>query len=430
MKLTINNVTITDDSRICDGNTVFLSDSLSSKYINEAQLKAKSVITASELKNYFDFSSISIIGITGTNGKTTTAALLYSLLLDLGYKVALQGTRGFFMNDEKIEDKSLTTPMLLNNYEHIQKSIENNCQFFIMEVSSHAIVQKRVEGINFSLKIHTNITSDHLDYHKTLEEYIAVKNSFFSDESSKIINKDDKNIEFNFKNTLTYAIDGGGHLRVEAYTPEDGLSGVVNYLGERAAFYSHLVGVFNLYNILAAIGAVIKLTNTPLEKICDEISAFAGVSGRMELVNSNPEIVVDFAHTADGIKNACGAVTHKKVVALFGAGGDRDKTKRPQMGHEASMIAHKIYLTSDNPRSEDPKSIIDDIYEGIALKEKVEIIVDRKKAIETAIDNLNEDEVLLVLGKGDENFQQIGDIMSPFNDKEIILNFIKTEESK
>jgi UDP-N-acetylmuramoyl-L-alanyl-D-glutamate--2,6-diaminopimelate ligase len=181
---------------------------------------------------------------------------------------------------------------------------------------------------------------------------------------------------------------------------------------------------------LAAIGAVIKLTNTPLEKICDEISAFAGVSGRMELVNSNPEIVVDFAHTADGIKNACGAVTHKKVVALFGAGGDRDKTKRPQMGHEASMIAHKIYLTSDNPRSEDPKSIIDDIYEGIALKEKVEIIVDRKKAIETAIDNLNEDEVLLVLGKGDENFQQIGDIMSPFNDKEIILNFIKTEESK
>jgi UDP-N-acetylmuramoyl-L-alanyl-D-glutamate--2,6-diaminopimelate ligase len=334
------------------------------------------------------------------------------------------------MNDEKIEDKSLTTPMLLNNYEHIQKSIENNCQFFIMEVSSHAIVQKRVEGINFSLKIHTNITSDHLDYHKTLEEYIAVKNSFFSDESSKIINKDDKNIEFNFKNTLTYAIDGGGHLRVEAYTPEDGLSGVVNYLGERAAFYSHLVGVFNLYNILAAIGAVIKLTNTPLEKICDEISAFAGVSGRMELVNSNPEIVVDFAHTADGIKNACGAVTHKKVVALFGAGGDRDKTKRPQMGHEASMIAHKIYLTSDNPRSEDPKSIIDDIYEGIALKEKVEIIVDRKKAIETAIDNLNEDEVLLVLGKGDENFQQIGDIMSPFNDKEIILNFIKTEESK
>jgi UDP-N-acetylmuramoyl-L-alanyl-D-glutamate--2,6-diaminopimelate ligase len=148
----------------------------------------------------------------------------------------------------------------------------------------------------------------------------------------------------------------------------------------------------------------------------------------MEMVSNSPEVIVDFAHTEDGIKNACGAINHKKVVALFGAGGDRDKSKRPKMGYEASKLSHKIYLTSDNPRSESPEKIIEEIYEGIALKEKVEIIPDRREAIETALLKLNEDEVLLVLGKGDENFQEIGDSISPFNDKEIILNFIKKEE--
>jgi UDP-N-acetylmuramoyl-L-alanyl-D-glutamate--2,6-diaminopimelate ligase len=265
MITTINNVTITDDSRLCTKETLFLSDKLSSKYENQARNFAQKVIHPVDLKEYFDFSQIKIIGITGTNGKTTTAALLYSLLLDLGYKVALQGTRGFFINDKRVEEKSLTTPMLLNNYVHIQEAIDASCDFFIMEVSSHSIVQERIYGLEYELKIHTNITSDHLDYHGTLEAYIAVKNSFFADETTKIINKDDKNIDFNFKNTLTYAVDGGGHLRVEAYTPEEGLSGVVNYLGERATFYSHLVGTFNLYNILAAIGASLKLTNASLE---------------------------------------------------------------------------------------------------------------------------------------------------------------------
>ena len=208
MQLTINNKVFTDNSNEANENVAFVLSSHNEKFKESAISNGcKEVINSSDLKNYLDMSSIKIIGITGTNGKTTTAAAIYSILLDLGYKVALQGTRGFFINDERVEEYSLTTPMQLGNFAHIQKAMQNDRDFFVMEVSSHAIQQKRDEGLTYELKIHTNITRDHLDYHKTIEEYIDIKNSFFADECKKLINKDDKIVKYNVKNGFAYSLD-------------------------------------------------------------------------------------------------------------------------------------------------------------------------------------------------------------------------------
>lgn len=371
---------------------------------------------------------IRVIGVTGTNGKTTTTAIIYSLLLDLGYKVALLGTRGFYVNEKKIREKGLTTPSLLQNISNIDYAKKEGCDFFVMEVSSHGIDQQRIEGIEFALKIHTNITGDHLDYHKSFENYRNVKNSFLSDETPKLINKDDPQVEFNYKNAMTYAMEGAGLFRIEAYSIKETLAGIIKSIDERAVFKSNLIGTFNLYNILAAVSAVQMLTKKPLQEICDAVENFGGVEGRMEVVSEKPLIIVDFAHTHDGIEKALESLDNKQVISLFGAGGDRDKTKRPKMGAAAALRSKHIYLTSDNPRHEDPMAIINDILAGIDSKEKVTIEPDRKKAIALAIKNLKENEVLLVLGKGDETIQEIGDSIHPFNDKETILHYLNSKE--
>jgi UDP-N-acetylmuramoyl-L-alanyl-D-glutamate--2,6-diaminopimelate ligase len=368
-----------------------------------------------------------IAAVTGTNGKTTTTALIYSLLLDLGYKAALLGPRGFFLNEEKIADKTLTTPALLENFKKIDLAKKQGCQFFVMEVSSHGIAQKRIEGIPFALKVHTNITGDHLDFHKTFENYRDVKNSFFKDETPKLINKDDPHVDFNYKNAMTYALDSAGLFRIEAYTAKDFLAGVIKSIDERAVFHSPMIGLFNLYNILAAVSAVKMLTKKPLETICNQVENFGGVSGRMEVISQDPAIIVDFAHTHDGIAKALESMEQKNIVALFGAGGDRDRTKRAKMGSAAASRSKRIYLTSDNPRHEDPMTIIADILEGIEQKEKVVIEPDRREAIRKAIASLRENEVLLVLGKGDENFQEVGDSIHRFNDKDVILEILNQE---
>ena len=199
---------VTENSAKCDAQTAFVLTNQNSKYLQNAKdNQAHSIIKIEEIAELFGVDKIKIVGITGTNGKTTTASAIYSFLLDLGYKVAMQGTRGLFMNDEVIEGKTLTTPSVLNTYKHIYQAVQAGCEFFIMEVSSHAIVQKRVEGLTFELKILTNITQDHLDYHKTLEEYARVKNSFFSDNGKKLMNKDEPKSIFNFKNAYTYGIE-------------------------------------------------------------------------------------------------------------------------------------------------------------------------------------------------------------------------------
>jgi UDP-N-acetylmuramoyl-L-alanyl-D-glutamate--2,6-diaminopimelate ligase len=424
-----NNKTIfTDSSLEIQDNCTFVVNSLNEKFIDDAKLKGcTSFIQDSELKNHFDFSSIKIIGITGTNGKTTTAAAIYSILLDLGYKVALQGTRGFFINDQRVEDYSLTTPMQIGNFYHVQKAIENNCDFFVMEVSSHAIVQKRIEGLDFELKVHTNITQDHLDYHKTLDEYIAVKNSFFQDESKKLINKDDPKVKINIKNGFSYGLDSPSTYKVQAYNLNYGVTAAIEHFGQIVDFSSPMVGLFNIYNLTAAIASVHITTQKPLQEICEAVENFAGVSGRMEVVNYNPFVMIDFAHTPDAMKKVFDSFINNNIIVVFGAGGDRDRTKRPAMGRVANEYAKYIFVTADNPRFEDPDQICDDILTGIVDKSKLTVELNRKEAIKQAIEKSKEIEnsVVLVLGKGDESTQIIYDQKLPLNDKIIIQELLK-----
>jgi UDP-N-acetylmuramoyl-L-alanyl-D-glutamate--2,6-diaminopimelate ligase len=415
---------ITDNSKECNESTAFLNTQLSNKYIDDAITNGcAKVIEVDELKEQLE-SDIKIIGITGTNGKTTTAAAIYSILLDLGYNVALLGTRGFFINDEKVEDKTFTTPMPLELYSKIDLACKSKCEYFVMEVSSHAIAQERIKGLDFAIKVHTNITGDHLDYHGTLKEYIKVKNSFFADETPKIINKDDKNIKFNYHNAITYAMETAAVSKVMAYSLTEGLDAVVQYMNEVADFSSSLVGIFNIYNLLAAVSAVKVLTDKPLTEICEVVEEFAGVAGRMEAISFDPFIVVDFAHTHDGMKNVLESFQNKDSVVIFGAGGDRDVSKRALMGRVADSLAKNIIITNDNPRGEDPSKIINDILQGITNKDKVSIIEDRKEAIKRGIEMMKENSVLLVLGKGDETYQEINNQKIPYSDKDTILELI------
>ncbi len=416
---------VTENSQECDAQTAFVVTTQNEKYLENARENgAHSIVKIEEIAELFGVNKIKIVGITGTNGKTTTASAIYSFLLDLGYKAAMQGTRGLFMNDEIVEGKTLTTPSVLNTYKHIYQAVRAGCEYFIMEVSSHAIVQKRVEGLNFELKILTNITQDHLDYHKTLEEYTAVKNSFFQDTGRKLINKDESKASFNIKNTFTYGIENPATYRLMAYSLNDGSSGIIQHFQEIVPFTASTHGFFNLYNLMAAISAVHLITGKKLEEIADVVDNFAGVSGRMEQVCQTPNVIVDFAHTPDGMQQVLNALREKELIVVFGAGGDRDRLKRPLMGRVAVNLAKKVFITSDNPRHEDPQNIAEDILKGIEDTSHVVVELNRKKAIEMALDTQEEDEVVVILGKGDETYQIIYDEKFPFDDREIVRELL------
>jgi UDP-N-acetylmuramoyl-L-alanyl-D-glutamate--2,6-diaminopimelate ligase len=426
--ITYNNNIYTDNSKLAARDTTFVISKHNEKYIEDAKNRGcEDFIKASELKNEFNFSSIKVVGVTGTNGKTTTTAAIYSLLIDLGYKVALQGTRGFFINDEKVEGYTLTTPTQLGNFEHIALAIEQGCEYFVMEVSSHAIEQQRIEGLDFALKVHTNITSDHLDYHGTLQNYIDIKNSFFTDESMKLINKDDPNIKYNIKNCYAYGLDNPATYKVSAYSLKNGIHGAIQHFSNVASYSSSMMGLFNVYNLTAAIGAVNLLTKKPLQEICDMMEYFGGVSGRMEVVCNDPLIIIDFAHTHDGMEKVYESFMGYDIISVFGAGGDRDRTKRPLMGQVATKYSKEIIITSDNPRFEDPDQICEDILKGCKDMKHLEIDLNRKSAITKGIEKLQnyENGVLLLLGKGDEEYQIIYDKKLPLNDKEIVENILK-----
>lgn len=416
---------VTENSQECDSETAFVLTTQNEKYLDDAKEKgAHSIIKIQEIAELFGVNDIKIVGITGTNGKTTTASAIYSFLLDLGYKAAMQGTRGLFMNDEIVEGKTLTTPSVINTYRHIYQAVRAGCEYFIMEVSSHAIAQKRIEGLPFELKILTNITQDHLDYHKTIEEYINIKNSFFADEGKKLINKDEPKAKFNFKNAYTYGIENPATYRLMAYSLNDGSSGIVQHFQEIVPFTASLHGFFNLYNLMAAIGATDLITDKSLEEVADVVDNFAGVSGRMEQVCAAPNVIVDFAHTPDGMQQVLNALKEKELLVVFGAGGERDKSKRPLMGRVAASLAKRVYITSDNPRHEDPDAIVDDILEGITDKTNVIVELNRKKAIEMALDEQESEEVVVILGKGDESYQIIYDKELPFDDREVVRELL------
>ncbi|WP_457596807.1 UDP-N-acetylmuramoyl-L-alanyl-D-glutamate--2,6-diaminopimelate ligase [Hydrogenimonas sp.] len=415
---------VTDDSRQAAPGTRFLATRLNASYHDEAHAKGATLVAPKELIEELGLGSVEVVGVTGTNGKTTTAAAIYSMLLDLGYGAALQGTRGFFVDDEKLEEKSLTTPPALATIRNLYEAKKRGADFFVMEVSSHAIDQNRIDGLDFSLKIHTNVTSDHLDYHGSVEAYRAVKSAFFSDESRKLINRDDDKLTFNPKNAYGYGLENPATYKVMAYTLGGGVSGVLKHFEEVVPFETSLQGHFNLYNITAAIAAVHILTDEELGEICEAAENFGGVAGRMERVSEEPLIIVDFAHTEDGIRQVLDSLKEKELRVVFGAGGDRDRSKRPKMGAAAASMAKKLYITSDNPRSEDPAKIIDEVAAGVQEREKVVKIVNRKEAIERAIADLEPGEALLVLGKGDETWQEIGGEKIPFDDRAVIREIL------
>lgn len=428
MKLSINNKIFTDNTNELEKDNIFVVSKQNEKFKDIAINGGFELLNSSELKNYLDMSSIKIIGVTGTNGKTTTASTTYKILLNLGYKVALQGTRGFFINEICVEDYSLTTPVQLGNFINIQKAIQNSCQYFVMEVSSHAIEQNRIEGLSFALKIHTNITRDHLDYHKTIEEYIRVKNLFLSDESKKLINIDDKVVKFNPTNAFTYSLENSSNFKVLKYELKDSMNVEFLHENKNYKFSTNMMGIFNIYNLIASIAAVHITTNEKLENICKVVENFNSISGRMEIVSTKPLVIVDFAHTPDGMDEVLKSFPNKEIICVFGAGGNRDALKRPLMGEVASKYSKHIVVTSDNPRFEEPKKIIEDILNGIDDKSNVIVIEDRKEALKKAISLANDKSVVLILGKGDERAQIIGDKKFEFSDKDEVLKILEVRD--
>jgi UDP-N-acetylmuramoyl-L-alanyl-D-glutamate--2,6-diaminopimelate ligase len=417
-------LSLTDDTSLLDTETLFLQTAQNQKYSDAMEEKPTS-ITPEELIRLWGLEQMQVIGVTGTNGKTTVTAAIYSFLLDLGEKPALQGTRGLFAQEQRIEEKSMTTPSILETLYNMKQVQDLGCRYFIMEVSSHAIDQKRIESISFALKVHTNVTRDHLDYHGTVEEYRRVKSLFFEDETPKLMNKDDiKNITFNPKNALTYGVDEPATFKVQAFAMQHGLTVGLKYLEQEETFHSPMVGLFNLFNLMAAVGSVVMLTGRPLSEVCEVVEHFGGVAGRMEVVSRDPLVIVDFAHTDDGMYQVLNAMKERDIVVVFGAGGDRDREKRPRMGAVAGRFAKKIYVTSDNPRSEVPEMILEDILAGLSGKEHVTATPDRKLAITMALESLEENEVLLILGKGDETYQEIKGVKHPFDDREVVREIL------
>ncbi len=426
MKLKLDQSFITDNTLECEKDCFFLKTAQNMNFASDALEKGAKIINVEECKKLLKIDeNIKIIGITGTNGKTTTAAAIYSILLDLGFKCGLCGTRGAFINDEQIDEKSLTTSPILKTLEYLQLATQKKCDFFIMEVSSHALVQNRIEGLNFAAKIFTNITQDHLDFHGSFENYKAAKELFFTNESLKFINKDALMIKFNVRNAFTYGIENPSLYQVKAYSLEDGISAIVALKDQSFHIDSPLLGLFNLYNLLAASACVNELVKPNLKDLEKAISGFGGVCGRVEQVANG--VIVDFAHTPDGIEKVLDTLKNKKLIVVFGAGGDRDKTKRPLMGKIVEHFAKIAIITSDNPRSEEPKGIMNEILSGFQNPDKALMIEDRKEAINKALKLKEKDDLVVILGKGDENTQEIKGVKYPFSDKAVVNEILKNQ---
>ena len=424
MKIKLENTFITDNTLECEKGCFFLKTEQNKQFENEALKQECKIIDVKECKKILNIDeNIKIIGITGTNGKTTTAAAIYSILLDLGYKCGLCGTRGAFINDEQIDKKSLTTSAILKTLEYLKIATQKGCEFFVMEVSSHALVQNRIEGLKFAAKIFTNITQDHLDFHQNFENYKQAKELFFTDESLKFINKDALAIKFNVKNAFTYGIENLSLYQIKAYSLENGINAIAMIKNTTFHIESPMLGLFNLYNLLAASACVNELIKPNLNDLEKAINQFGGVCGRVEQVADG--VIIDFAHTPDGIEKVLDTLKNKKLIVVFGAGGNRDRTKRPLMGKVVEHFAKTAIITSDNPRDEDPKTIIEEIANGFKEPKKALMIEDRKEAIKKALELKEENDLVVILGKGDEETQEIKGIKYPFSDKLVVNEILR-----
>lgn len=421
----LNNDLITDNTKELTPSKLFLKTSQNSKYSSHIKhyITPKNLLSSLNLKTKF-------IGITGTNGKTTTAFVLGYLLRSQGFDVGVQGTEGFYFNGEKVEDKTLTTPPILTT---IKRAFKYKPDFFVMEVSSHAIVQNRIEGIDFFAKILTSFSQDHLDFHKTMDEYKKVKESFFQDETIKVINGRLKSCQvpsskFRVKyveNLKNSQVSSSKFQVVEVGGYDFEINSKNLYVLEKPIIDDiPMAGEFNKMNFSLALKTA-ELIQKDLNKTWNqELGTWnLKIPGRMEIVCKNPLIIIDFAHTPDGMEKVLSSVKGRKIV-VFGAGGNRDKAKRPLMGTVADAHAEYIILTEDNPRCENRVVICEEIAKGIKSK-KYEIITDRKKAIKKAIEIAKKENLILfVLGKGDEKYIEKCKEKIPFSDRDIIKNYI------
>ncbi len=380
-------------------------------------------------KNFYEKSDekLKLIGVTGTNGKTTSTYMIKSVLETLGIKTGLIGTIANYVSDEKIKTTS-TTPEALELHKLFHKMANESVEYCIMEVSSHSLALNRVYGLNFYASIFTNLTQDHLDFHKTFENYLNEKAKLFSMSKYCIINVDDKyGNEILKKSTginVTYGINNKADFMAERINGR-------SFIVKDEKFEISLPGIYNIYNSLGVIAALTS-AKIKMENIKKGLKTFV-VPGRFEIISKEYDIdfsiVLDYAHTPDSLEkliNAAKVYSDGKIITVIGCGGDRDKLKRPIMGDIATSLSDYVYLTSDNPRSEDPMDIICQMEAGIK-KQNYEIIVDRKQAIKAAILSARCHDIVLIAGKGHEDYQVLKTGKIPFDEKIIVKNIIREE---
>jgi UDP-N-acetylmuramoyl-L-alanyl-D-glutamate--2,6-diaminopimelate ligase len=379
---------------------------------------------------------IKLTGVTGTNGKTTVATLLFKLFTSLGYKCGLISTVENLIVDQVIPSTH-TTPDPIQLNELLKKMIENGCTHVFMEVSSHAIDQERIAGLKFVGAIFTNITHDHLDYHLTFENYIKAKKKYFDElgnDAFALVNADDRRGMVMLQNTkatkysygLKKVVDFKGKILTNS------IEGLELDLAGKTVWFK-LIGDFNAYNLLAAYGAAVLLGEDS-DQVLVKLSSLKGAVGRFELVlpGSKKIAIVDYAHTPDALKNVLETIAQfrtgtEQVITVVGCGGNRDRAKRPLMASIACKLSDKVLLTSDNPRDEDPVAIIKEMQTGVTPTEvrKTLVIADREEAIKTACMMANEKDIILVAGKGHETYQEIKGVKYPFDDREVVERMLR-----
>ncbi len=429
------------NTAIKQGAIAVVCEQLPEEFINGityVQVESSSQALAVMASNFYGVPSenLKLIGITGTNGKTTIATLLYQLFKKAGYKVGLLSTVRIMVDN--IEYKAThTTPDSLTINKFLKQMNDEGVEFCFMEVSSHGIHQNRTEGLQYEGGIFTNLTHDHLDYHKSFDEYRDVKKSFFDKLPPKaftLVNIDDKNGLVMLQNTkakkYTYALKTYADYKGQILESQFG--GLLLKLNE-SEVWTRLIGSFNAYNLVAIYGTA-ELLGLEKEEILRLISELESVSGRFQYLVSDEKItaIIDYAHTPDALQNVLETINsirtkNEELITVVGCGGDRDKTKRPKMGKIASRLSTKVIFTSDNPRSETPETIIEEIEEGVEPQnfKKTMSIVDRKQAIKTACQLANPNDIILIAGKGHETYQEIKGERFDFDDFKIVQEFLK-----
>lgn len=391
------------------------------KYLQEALVN--------EYSSYFQ--DINFIGITGTNGKTTSCYLIYQILRKLGHKVAYMGTIGFYYNDKKIILNN-TTPDILTFYKLVLEAKENGIETIVMEVSSHALCLNRIAGIKFKIAGFTNLTEDHLDFHKDMEEYTQAKLQiidYLSLNATMLVNKDDETSQrfMDKYPCLTYGINKADYCITDYDITPSKTKIHFSYSKRNYEITTNLTSKFNIYNYILAL-AIVNQFGYDINSILDITKDIYPPKGRCETYQvNNGYAVIDYAHTPDAVEKVIEAynlLKKNKLITIVGCGGDRDSKKRPIMGNIATNLSDYVIFTNDNPRTEDPQKIMQDIIAGVT-KHNYEIIFDRKEAIDKAINNLEKEDILLILGKGHEDYQIIGHEKIHLDDSEEVKKHLK-----